>query len=88
MAARRKPMEPVNPATLSLNLEGFQDAARAAIEKDFCLLQAALAADCIIVTRDDKLRTALAGTPDGIALAGKIKWVNPVTDDLEVLKSL
>ena len=88
MAARRKPMEPVNPVALSLNLEGFQDVARAAIEKDFCLLQAALAADCIIVTRDDKLRTALAGTPDGIALARRIKWVNPVTDDLEVLQSL
>jgi hypothetical protein len=72
-------MEPVNPVTVSLNLDGFHDTARVAIEKDFCLLQASLAADCIIVTRDDKLRTALAGTPDGSALAGKIKWVNPVT---------
>ncbi|MBI4324539.1 MAG: hypothetical protein HY674_04675 [Chloroflexi bacterium] len=88
MAARRKPMELVNPATVPLNLDGFQDTARAAIEKDLRLLQAALASDGVIVTRDDRLRTALAGTPDGIALSGKIKWFNPVADDLEVLKSL
>jgi hypothetical protein len=88
MAARRKPLKPVQPTLIQLNLDAFQDDARAAIEKDLCLLQAALAADCVIVTRDDKLKKALAKTPDGSALAARIKWVNPVTDDLKVLISL
>lgn len=88
MAARHKLMEPVNPVTVPLNLVGFRESARTKIEKDLHLLQAAFAADCIIVTRDDALQRALGETPDGIALAGKIKWFNPVTDDLEVLESL
>jgi hypothetical protein len=88
MAGRRKTIRCVHPASINLNLDAYVPLARYAIEKDLPLLQAALAADRVIVTRDDALRMALVGRPDGAALAGTIRWVNPVTDNLEVLKSL
>jgi hypothetical protein len=88
MAARRKPVRCLDPANVSLDLDGYATSARSAIEKDLRLLQAALAADRVIVTRDESLRVALEGRPDGAALAGTIKWINPVTDDLQVLRSL
>jgi len=88
MAARRKAIRRVDPASIPLNLDAYSASAKSAIEKDLHLLQAALAADRVIVTRDDSLRAALDGRPDGVALAGTIKWINPITDDLEVLNSL
>jgi hypothetical protein len=88
MAARRKAIRRVDPASIHLNLDAYSASAKSAIEKDLHLLQAALAADRVIVTRDDSLRAALDGRPDGVALAGTIKWINPITDDLEVLNSL
>ena len=51
-------------------------------------LGAALAADRIIVTRDDALRRALAERADGTALLQSLKWINPVTDGAEALKGL
>ncbi len=88
MAARRKPLTPVAPAPVRIDAAAYSDASRAAIEKDLCLLGAALAADHIIVTRDDALRRALAERPDGTALLQSLKWINPVADGTEALKGL
>jgi len=88
MAARRKPLTTVTPATVTIALVAYQEADREAIEKDLCLLEAALAADRVIVTRDDALQNALAKRPDGTALLRSIRWINPVAATTQQLRSL
>ena len=88
MAARRKPLEFVPPATVPIDLSAYRNSAREHIDKDMCLLEAALAADRIIVTRDDSLRSALMERPDGTALCQSITWINPVTEGAEALQTL
>jgi predicted nucleic acid-binding protein len=88
MAARRKPLVHVAPAHVPIDMTTYSDAARAAIKKDLCLLEAALAADRVIVTRDDSLREALSGRPDGMVLLQSVRWINPVTDGPEALRTL
>lgn len=88
MSAHRKPLQSVEPATVAIDLSAYTDSAREQIEKDLCLLEAALAADKIIVTRDDSLKRALAQRPDGKALLKSIKWINPVTDGAKAIESL
>ena len=88
MAARGKPLAPVTPALVPIELSDYSESARRVIEKDLRLLQAALAADRIIVTRDDSLRVALSQRPDGTALLQSVKWINPIADGPESLKSL
>jgi hypothetical protein len=88
MAARRKPLAPVVPVRVPIDVAAYSDAARTIIEKDLCLLGAALAADRVIVTRDNSLRQALAERPDGSALLRSLKWINPVTDGSASLRHL
>jgi len=88
MAARRKPPQSVEPVKMSIDLSAYTKRAREEIEKDMCLLEAALGADKIILTRDDSLKKALAQRPDGNALLKSIKWVNPVTDGAKALEAL
>jgi rRNA-processing protein FCF1 len=88
MAARRKLPTTVVPQPLALRWDAYSDAAREAIEKDKGLIEAALATDRIIITRDDSLRAALDERRDGQALLRDVRWINPVTDDLEELQAL
>jgi hypothetical protein len=88
MAARRKPLETVATAAVPIEVTAYSSPAREQIEKDACLLEAAIAADRIIVTRDDSLRLALSRRPDGTALVQSIKWINPVTDGARSLEAL
>jgi rRNA-processing protein FCF1 len=88
MAAHRKPPQSVEPTDVPINLSDYTNSARAQIEKDLCLLEAALGAEKIIVTRDDSLKKALAQRPDGKALLKSIKWVNPLADGVKALESL
>jgi len=88
MAARRKPMKPVIPAIVPINVSAYASSEREQIEKDMCLLEAALSADSIIVTRDDSLRAALQQRPDGVALLKSIRWINPVTDGVRAIEAL
>ena len=88
MAARRKPLKPVAPASLPIDTSAYADPAREQIEKDMPLLEAALAADRIIVTRDESLKLALKRRPDGMTLFRSIRWINPVTDGAEALEAL
>lgn len=85
MAARKKPLVKVTPHGTGLDLGALADGPRNIVEKDLCLLEAALAADKVIVTRDDSLRVALNGTEDGARLARRFVWHNPVRDNASTL---
>jgi len=88
MAARRKPLQIVPAADISLDSSGLPEGEQSAIEKDRCLLEAAFSADRVIVTRDDTLRELLSKTPQGKQLLGDIRWINPVKDGIAVLENL
>ena len=88
MAARRKPLKDVVPASVPIDLSMYAKSAREEIDKDMCLLGAALAADRIIVTRDESLKSVLKQRPDGMTLLQSITWINPVTDGAEALEAL
>ncbi len=87
MTARKKLVRDIKtePVSAGLNLPAFAPPQRAAVEKDLCLLEAALGADRVIVTRDDALLKALGTTPKGIRLRARIQWCNPVTDGTDPL---
>lgn len=89
MAARRKQVAmSVAPATISIDTSSYASPAREGIEKDMFLLEAALAADRIIVTRDESLRSALKQRRDGMKLLQSIRWINPETDGPEAMEAL
>jgi len=85
MAAPQKPLRDIKPVSAGLNIPAFAPPQQVAIEKDLGLLEAALGADGVIVTRDDALRKALGTTPQGSRLRDRITWYNPVTDGTEPL---
>lgn len=88
MAARKKPIQVVDPSEVSMNVKGLSEADQQAIQKDRCLLEAAFSADRVIVTRDDSLRKALARTPQGRQRLKAIIWINPVSDGVRALERL
>ena len=88
MAARQKPLTHVQPVSTGLDLQTFTPPHRDAVEKDLCLLEAALSADKVIVTRDDKLQKSLESTPEGDRLRGRYVWHNPLTHGEESLRTL
>lgn len=88
MAARRKPLQVVNPTQINLDTSSLSDKERVAVEKDRCLLEAALSADCVIVTRDEAFRSILANTQKGADIITRIRWINPVTDGVAALENL
>ena len=88
MAARKKPLQTLTTDRLALDMEGLSEKDQATIEKDRCLLEAALSADRIIVTLDESLRATLAKTPRNAKLLANITWVNPTTNGVAVLQNL
>ncbi len=88
MAAHRKPSERVNPVDVSVDTAEWSDPDRRVVEKDLHLIEAALSADRIIVTRDDVFRRVLAKTLKGTRLLESITWVNPVSDGITQLETL
>lgn len=89
MAARRKlPTVDESVVPLKWRRNAYSDSAKAAIDKDKGLLEAALATDHVIVTLDDSLRDALAERREGEALLQNIKWVNPVHDGVAAIQEL
>ena len=88
MAARRKLQSKVVPAPLQLRWDRYSNGAREAIEKDCCILEAALAADHVVVTLDEALRQALSEQRDGQAVFRSLCWINPVTDGVGALAAL
>ena len=71
------------PAKIKLDLSGISEKEHDRIQKDIFLLNAALATDRIIVTRDERLQTDLRKTSEGEILADKYRWLNPITDRCE-----
>jgi len=88
MAARKKPLIAIRPGKITLDLGQFTPSAQKAIEKDRCYLEATIAAEHIIVTRDNALKTALGETKEGTNLIESLQWINPVEDNLSILKEL
>lgn len=88
MAARKKSILTVQPVTIALDIIAFTASAQTAIKKDLCLLEAASAADHILVTRDNALMTALSETQQGIDLRQSLRWINPAEDDPDTLRTL
>ena len=88
MAARRKPAEDIVPACVEIGTDSLTDAERRVVEKDRPLLEAALAADGVIVSRDSEFRAALARTPQGARLLDRITWIEPVHDGVQALEGL
>lgn len=88
MAAKKKLVQLISPIGIRIDTSGLSDTERAAIDKDRCLLDAALSADHVIVTRDDSLRLVLAKTPQGDDILKQITWVNPESGGVDELKRL
>ena len=88
MAAHRKPSERVRPSNISVDTAEWSNPDRKVVEKDLCLIEAALSADKVIVTRDDAFRRVLAKTSQGTQLLNSIEWFNPVSDDIARLERL
>ena len=88
MAARRKLPTDVAPIPLELRWDAYSADARAAIEKDRGLLEAALVSDRVIITLDDALIRALSERRDGEALLRNVQWIHPVTDGVAAIQAL
>jgi len=81
MEARKKVERPSVPSDENL-LERIRDAAsskkaREIMSKDAHLVEAALATDSIIVSGDEKARTAFAAAASSLKDLQKVVWVNP-----------
>lgn len=87
MYARRK-VQDVNSEKINVDTTGLSSSDQNAIEKDMCLIEAALSADRIILSRDEAFPRALAKTRDGECLLKSVRWINPVVQGPEVLKTL
>lgn len=71
-------------ADLRAAVEDVQDrGVRAALEKDLHLSEAAIIHRVPVVSLDDKQRRFLRHLSDSYAAAGKIQWVNPLSDDVD-----
>jgi len=88
MAARQKPIKIGKEVPVALPRDDLSEKNRRVIEKDRHILQAALAADKIIVTLEKELRDALSSTQKTRKVMDSIKWVHPVTDGVECLENL
>lgn len=85
MVARKKAVMDAAETTVVIDDNGLAAKDREIIEKDRCLLEAALSADRIIITRDESFRNALGNRATGIP---PIVWRNPETDGTEWLRTL
>lgn len=58
------------------------------LRKDLCLIEAACGGDGIIVTRDDTIIAIWQKCQERFGLPKAIRWINPVTDDRQILDHL
>ena len=85
MAARRKPLLRIETEPVDIDLSDFPEKLKNAVSKDIFLIEAALAADQIIITLDKAFYNALGSTPSGTALRNRITWYDPITKTPENL---
>ena len=88
MQRRGKIIESIDPANVYINTSNLSDSDYETVEKDRFLVEAALSADKIIITRDESFKEALAKTPEGPSLIEKIIRINPIIDGIELLYRL
>jgi hypothetical protein len=84
MHARRKVVRAdiVNNDALCARIEALMsnDSDRTAVWKDMCLIEAALAADKIVTSRDETVRNLFADAAQHIWELREIVWVNPTIE--------
>ncbi len=68
--------------------EGLSSGEQEALRKDLCLIEAACAADGIIVTRDDVIQRIWEKCRRQLGVPKPIRWINPVTDGVQALEQL
>jgi hypothetical protein len=90
MWARKKvhPCEGVQLNDVDNASDGLSATEQDGLRKDLCLLEAACAADGIIVTRDDAIQLIWHKCHDRIGVPKPITWINPVTDGVQALELL
>jgi rRNA-processing protein FCF1 len=88
MHVRKKLKTNFQPEKVFLDCSQLSDGDRHTIEKDWHMLEAALSADRVILTRDNSFRRALEKTPQGARLLSSITWIDPMANGLESVRSL
>ncbi|HNS22944.1 MAG TPA: hypothetical protein PKH24_20765 [Sedimentisphaerales bacterium] len=58
------------------------------LRKDLCLIEAACAADGIIITRDDAIVQIWQKCHSRLGLSKPIRWINPVPDGVSAMEQL
>jgi phosphohistidine phosphatase SixA len=53
---------------------------RRQVEKDLCLIEAALNADRVVVSTDERARRTFVSLAPHSESLGSVKWINPVSD--------
>ena len=87
MNARKKVWRIDTPRRIDLRTTGASPNKQASIEKDRCLLEAAMSTERVIVTNDNALTHALAETTKGSKILRNIKWINPTIDGVSWLEN-
>lgn len=66
------------PAKVTIVDADFEAGELAAVKKDIHLVEAAIAADRIIISRDYTVRDILNKTPERLELCRGVKWIDPL----------
>ncbi|MFH1609234.1 MAG: hypothetical protein ABID40_01215 [Candidatus Bipolaricaulota bacterium] len=77
MTARRKVIRGTTTTSLDIDTKRLAPSEIDALNKDRHLLEAALTADRVIVTRDTNIMSILAKTRKGARLLRDLRWINP-----------
>jgi predicted nuclease of predicted toxin-antitoxin system len=88
MAARKKLVRGLTTTAIAIDTEDLTPNQAEAIEKDRHLIEAALAADRVIVTRDSSIKDILAKTRKGKRFLTQLRWINPEDDGCDGLARL
>jgi hypothetical protein len=68
-----------------INRTGLGGADRHSVQGDVHLVEAALATDLTVISRDDAVRRLLSGISGNVGLLKKIVWVNPVSQATDAI---
>lgn len=79
---RREPDRPVRDLRNAVAAVG-DEGIRAALEKDIHLSESAILNGLPVASRDDRQKSFLRDLAHGYPAAGRIQWLNPVSDDRE-----
>lgn len=86
MAAHHKATEKIELIPVIINETDVTESDLAAIKKDLHLIEAALAADKIIITHDLALQKSLGSSKNTVELLNSITWIDPVTQPILKIK--